>query len=172
MRKPRILCDGARYHVIARTNRKEMIMCSDTVKDLFLTTVARAKKKYDFRIENFCVMGNHFHMIIHPLNGASLSSIMQWIMSVFAMAWNRMHNLTGHVWGDRFYSRIIENFMEFIQVFRYIDANPVKAGLVQRAEDWRHGGFSHFRRGIRDIVERLPLWLALVFPRHHPILLK
>ena len=55
------------------------------MKDLFLETVARAKRKYDFRIDNFCVMGNHFHMIVQPLNGVSLSAIMQWIMSVFAM---------------------------------------------------------------------------------------
>ena len=88
------------------------------MKDLFLETVARAKRKYDFRIDNFCVMGNHFHMIVQPLNGVSLSTIMQWIMSVFAMApgsdsvltksksredWNRIHNQTGHVWGGRWF---------------------------------------------------------------------
>jgi REP element-mobilizing transposase RayT len=50
------LRDGGRYHVIARANRKEMILESTVMKDVFLETVARAKKKYDFRIENFCVM--------------------------------------------------------------------------------------------------------------------
>ena len=53
MRKSRILQDGARYHVIARANRKEMILDSGAMKDLFLETVARAKQKYDFKIENF-----------------------------------------------------------------------------------------------------------------------
>jgi putative transposase len=166
-----MLRDGGRYHVIARANRKEMILDSAAMKDLFLETVARAKQKYDFRIENFCVMGNHFHMIVQPLNGASLSAIMQWIMSVFAMAWNRIHHQTGHVWGGRFFSRLIASLQELMQVFRYIDANPVKACQVERADDWRHSGIWHFRRGLRDIVDALPEWLALLFPGHQTLVL-
>ena len=98
-----MLRDGARYHVIARANRKEMILDSGVMKGLFLETVARAKQKYKFRVENFCIMGNHFHMIVQPLHGESLSAIMRWIMSVFAMKWNRIHHVTGHVWGNRFF---------------------------------------------------------------------
>jgi hypothetical protein len=74
---------------------------------------------------------------------------MQWIMSVYAMApgadsvltksksredWNRIHNQTGHVWGGRFFSRMIASLSEFAQVFRYIDENPVKACQVERAD--------------------------------------
>ena len=146
----------------ARANRKEMILETAAMKDLFLHTVARAKKKYDFRIENFCVMGNHFHLIVQPLNGASLSAIMQWIMSVFAMTWNRIHQLSGHVWGARFFSRLLASLPEFLQVWQYIDDNPVKAGLVERAEEWRHGGRWHLHRGWPEIMDALPDWLAMI----------
>lgn len=166
-----MLQDGARYHVIARANRKEMILETGAMKDLFLETVARAKKKYDFRIENFCIMGNHFHMIVQPLNGESLSAIMQWIMSVFAMAWNRIRHQTGHVWGGRFFSRLIASLPEFIQVFRYIDDNPVKACQIGNPADWKHGGLWHFRQGLREIVDALPQWLALLFPGHCQLVL-
>src|SRR5512133_313133 len=100
MRRPRELRTGARYHVTARANRKEMILDSIAMKELFLSVVKRAKKKYDFRLENFCVMGNHFHFIIRPGQGTSLSAIMRWILSVFAMAYNKIMGLTGHVWGE------------------------------------------------------------------------
>ena len=171
MRQPRKLRDGGRYHVIARANRKEMILETAAMKDLFLETVARAKKKYDFRVDNFCIMGNHFHMIIQPMNGAKLSAIMQWIMSVFAMRWNRIHHQIGHVWGGRFFSRLIASLPEFLQVFCYIDENPVKACQVERADEWRHGGRWHLQRGLHEIMDALPEWLGLLFPIHRTIVL-
>jgi putative transposase len=108
-------------------------------------------------------------MIIQALNGSSLSGIMQWIMSVFAMAWNRIHHQTGHVWGGRFFSRLIASLLEFLHVFRYIDDNPVKACQVERADEWRYGGLWHMRRGLRDIVDDLPDWQTLLFPGHRTL---
>jgi len=58
-----------------------MILDNRGMKDLFLQVVARARKRYDFRIENFTLMGNHFHLLIRPGRGESLSRIMQWILS-------------------------------------------------------------------------------------------
>jgi putative transposase len=171
MRKPRELREGARYHVTARANRKEMILADEAIKTLFLQVLKRAKKKYRFRIENFCVMGNHFHIIILPLHGESLSAIMQWIMSVFAMAFNRIKGFCGHVWGSRFFSRIIPNLREYLKVFEYIDANPVNSGQVDSIWEWRHGGLWHDRTGIRGIVEPEKGWVCLLFPKRIPLLL-
>jgi len=154
MRKPRQLLEGAKYHVSARANRQEMILHKDEIKDLFLDIVKRAKKKYQFRIENFCVMENHFHFIIQPDAGVSLSAIMQWIMSVFAMAWNRRHRLTGHVWGQRFFSRILQSVTDFLRVFEYLDHNPLSGGLVADAAAWRYGGLWHRTHGLSGILDR------------------
>jgi REP element-mobilizing transposase RayT len=65
-----------------------MIRHTDAMKELFLSIVKRAREKYDFRLENLCVMGNHFRFIIKPVRGESFSAIMRWIMSVFAMTYN------------------------------------------------------------------------------------
>ena len=163
-----MLAPGARYHVTARANRQEMIMDSPAMKELFLEVVARAKKRYKFHIDNFCVMGNHFHMIIRPVAQTSLSALMQWILSVFAMRWNRIRGLNGHVWGERFFSRIIRNLKDFMRVFSYIDDNPVKASQVSVARDWKHGGLWHRRQGIPDILGQTPLWIVTLFPQHFP----
>ena len=152
MRKPRQLEAGARYHVTARANRKEMILDTSAMKELFLSVIKRAKKKYDFRLENFCIMGNHFHFVIQPGRGESLSAIMRWILSVFAMAFNKIRGFTGHVWGSRFFSRIISGLRELMQVFEYIDENPVKASQVADRRDWRYGGLGHNREGCREFV--------------------
>jgi len=67
-----------------------MLLQSDRMKDLFIEVISRAKKKYDFSLDNFVIMGNHFHFLIKPGKKESLSKIMQWILSVFAMAYNRI----------------------------------------------------------------------------------
>jgi putative transposase len=166
MRQPRALRDGATYHVTARANRKEMILDSTQIKDLFLSVVKRAKSKYAFRLYNFCVMGNHYHFIIKPLRGENLSAIMRWIMSVFAMAYNRLKGLTGHVWGERFFSRILTSAGDYIAKNRYIDENPLRASLVANPRLWLYGGLWHHRAGCRDVVDDLPQWARSQLPDH------
>jgi putative transposase len=78
---------------------------------------------------------------------------MQWILSVFAMAWNRKHNLSGHVWGERFYSRIIQGIVDFLRVFIYIDDNPVNTQLVKSSWEWRFGGLWHHQYGITTVTD-------------------
>jgi putative transposase len=166
MRQPRQLREGARYHVTARINRKETLLEYRSVRELFLSMVVRAKKKYRFRIWNFCLMDNHIHFLIEPAKGESLSAIMRWILGVFAMSYNKKNGLTGHVWGERFHSRILDGLRDFVLAFAYIDYNPVKAGLVAHPHEWRHGGLGHDREGCRSILDENPPWLRLLFPDH------
>ena len=136
------------------------------MKALFIRTLRRARKRYDFRLENFCVMGNHFHLMIRPGPNESLSRIMQWIMSVYAMAWNRRHQVIGHLWGARFFSRIVEGFKAFLEVFKYLDDNPVKSGQAANPRDWRFGGLWRHREGIPDPGDPPSALVALLFPEH------
>jgi putative transposase len=171
MRHARILREGAKYHVIARANRQEMIFNRNKIKDLFLKVLKRAKGKYRFRIENFCIIGNHYHFIIVPGKKECLSRIMQWIQSVFAIHFNKIMHLTGHVWGERFYSRIISGFADFLRTFLYIDNNPVKANQVDQPYLWEYGGLYHSRIGRHDIVEDMSELTSIMFPQHSLLLL-
>ena len=142
MRRARLLIEGARYHVTARAHRREMIFEDPAAKMQFLRIVTKAKEKYHFRLENFCLLGNHFHMIIRPQEGTCLSTILQWILCAFSRYWNKLHGFTGQgaVWGQRFFSKILASLAEFLHTFNYIDRNPVTAGLVALPEDWVFGG--------------------------------
>jgi len=155
MRKPRFLLDGARYHVTARAHRRAPIFAHVADKNLFLQVLVRAKKKFAFRLENFCLLSNHFHAILQPRPGTSLSRILQWILSVFAQAWNRRHRLSDRVWGPRFFSRVLDGIANFFQTFRYIEANPVKAQLVTDASRWPFGRLGLASRGYGDLVDPL-----------------
>ena len=154
MRKPRLIKQDAAYHVTARANRGEMALFCPAMRKLFLNLLERAKKKYGFVIHNFCVMGNHIHLVIRPSPKGSLSQIMQWVLSMFARAWNKKHGVKGHVWGDRFSSKVLDSLFDFLHAFRYVSLNPVKASLVEKAEEWEFGGLWHFIRGNRSILGR------------------
>ena len=166
MRRRRMLQDGAEYHVSARANRGEMILSSEDDKKLLLAVIKRAKKRYCFQVKNFCIMNNHLHLLIKPGKDESLSRIMQWILSVFAMLWNRKHNLTGHVWGERFFSRIIAGTIDFLRTFFYIDENPVYAQLVEQPWKWEFGGLWHHHKGITDVTDAPDSLILQFCPEH------
>lgn len=172
MRKNRQIQEGAVYHVSARINNKEMLLESEHMKELFQQILIRAKKKFDFIIENFVIMGNHYHLIIRPLKNESLSRIMQWIMSVFAMSVNKKLGRTGHLWGERFFSRILHTLRQYLYVFKYIDENPRTAGLVKSNDIWKYSGKYHYAKRILRIVgEEKPYFLRLLsFLDEYPLL--
>ena len=157
MRTKRKLQDNAVYHVIARSNRQEFILEHDDIKELFLVILIAAKKKYKFKLINFSIMSNHVHIMIKPQKIEDLSKIMQWILSVFAVRFNKIHGYHGHVWYDRFKSLIAETFKHFAAIYEYINNNSVKAGLSEKAEDYRYCGlfFRKKKAGIIDPAEML-----------------
>ena len=166
MRKIRQIRVGATYHVVARANRNEFILQYDAVKQMFLDTISRAKAKYDFQLINVCIMDNHFHLLIKPAELENISRIMQWILSVFALKYNRAFALKGHVWYDRFKSKIVWSFRQFIATFKYIDDNPVKAGIVERASAYRYGGAYLMHTGLAGILGPPSRVVQMFFPYH------
>jgi len=114
-----------------------MIFDSSEIKSLFLSVLEEAKRKYGFELQNFCIMGNHYHLIIKPRFGRSLSEIMHWIMGVFAIRYNKLKHLCGHVWGTRFFSRILASLRAILESFNYIDLNPIRAGLCEKRGQWK-----------------------------------
>ena len=164
MRKPRKLVDGARYHVVARANRSEFILESDRIKDMFLSVVAQAKRRFAFSIDTLCIMDNHIHLLLRPGENEFLSRILQWILSVFAVRFNREFGLHGHVWYDRFKSMVIGTLRQFAQAYSYITENPVTAGIVARARDYRYGATGVRRSGNLGILGPPGLLVRLLFP--------
>lgn len=172
MRRNRQIVPGAYYHVSTRANRGEMIFTTRVIKEMFLKVLREAKGKYSFRIENFCIMGNHFHLMIRPESGSSLSAIMQWVNSVFALRYNKRMGLTGHVWGERFFSVALFNLVDYLRTFIYIDDNPSEAGLVSGTELYEFSGRWHEHEGQATIVDAADALRVLLFPARLQALLK
>jgi REP-associated tyrosine transposase len=99
------------------------------------------------------IMDNHIHLLIRPGKDENLSNIMQWILGVFAKHYNKHFNLKGHVWYDRFKSKIIESFEQLLATFRYISNNPVKAKMMTNPEEYQYGALWYIRYKLFDLVE-------------------
>ncbi|MDR2418315.1 MAG: transposase [Treponema sp.] len=134
------------------------------IKEQFLTYINKAKEKYPFQLFDFCIMDNHFHLLIKPEDEQALSKRMQWIKGNFARYWNKKHKKkNGHIWGKRFFSKIIKDVQHLFEVIDYIDENPKKAGMVKRAENWKFGGLYHHLHGKTDVVEPRSALVKLFF---------
>ena len=172
MRKIREIETGAVYHVVARANRGEFILNSPESKEMFLDVLKRAKKKYFFKIKHFCIMSNHIHLLIEPTSKTSLSKLMQWILSVFAVKINKHYGFKGHVWYDRFKSKMIKGYKQYIRTFEYISNNPVKAEMCKISREYKYSGLRFIFEKIHDLIELPDNILRLCSPGINGLLLE
>lgn len=132
------------------------------MKEMFLCILESAKKRYRFKLKHFCIMNNHIHLLIEPLSGTSLSRLMQWILSVFAIRFNKMFGQIGHVWYDRFKSKIIRSFQQLINTLQYISDNPVKAGICKNNRNYAYSGLYELKRKRYRLLDPEISWLSLI----------
>ena len=156
MRKRRVLSEGAFYHVTSRTNNKIRVFERRLGRKIMLITLEDAKEKFGFRLANFCIMPTHIHLLIQPKEGTSLSRIIQWIKTRSAKRWNCIHGSKNHLWGERYYSRIIQDPREYYHVMNYIDQNPVVGGLVADPAEWQASGAYYKAQGVSGLVDYIP----------------
>lgn len=111
------------YHIMVRSISEVPLFKNDSDKDMYLTIIRTAKDKFYFNVYAFCLMDNHAHFIIDPL-GADISKIMHYINFKYAMYYNAKYNRVGHLFQDRFKSKIIYSYKYLFNLSLYIHANP------------------------------------------------
>ena len=141
MRKPREIVEGSSYHVTARINRGEYLLQDNfefDLKKMFIEVVHRTHKIYNFRIYDIEVMDNHIHMMIKPEGDTEVGNIIHSILSTFARRYNILFKCHGHVWYDRFKSKVIKNSQQLINTIRYICNNPYRAGMINNPLNYKY----------------------------------
>jgi putative transposase len=146
-RSARASVGGLCYHVLNRGNRRETVFHKPEDYDAFVKAVADACVRLPMDVLAFCVMPNHFHMVIRPKADGDLGRWMQWLSTAHARRYHRHYGTTGHVWQGRFKAFPIEDDDHLRTVLRYVERNPLRAELVTRAEDWRWSSLAAWREG-------------------------
>lgn len=134
-RKVRVEYAGAIYHVMSRGNRRENIFRSDIDRQDFLKTLAEACLKTGFEVHAYCLMSNHFHLVVETPE-ANLVAGMRWLLSTYTIRFNHRHKLVGHVFSGRYKALLVDGSGNgyLKTVCDYVHLNPVRAGLLG-AED-------------------------------------
>jgi len=120
---------GALYHVTTRGTRQGAIFLDDNDRALLLSIFAQALKTCDARAFAYCLMGNHYHFVLQTRQD-NLSELMRRINSVYSLTFNRRHGRSGHVFEGRYKALHVDRDGYLLEVCRYVDLNPVRAGLV------------------------------------------
>jgi REP element-mobilizing transposase RayT len=139
-RARRVQIAGGIYHVTARGNRRQAIYQDDDDRRRFLGVRDRVVHRYGWRIHAYCLMTNHFHLLVETPD-ANLSRGMQRLNSEYATYFNTRFAHVGHLFQQRFVSRLIESEHYFLEALRYIAFNPVRAGLCEHPADWPWSSF-------------------------------
>lgn len=153
-RSPRLEYAGAVYHVTARGARQAAIFIDDHDRVALLKILAQALRDFDAQVFAFCLMGNHYHLVLQTRQ-PNLSMLMQRLNTFYGLAFNQRHGRHGHVFDGRFKALHVDRDPYLLEVCRYVDLNPVRAGLVESVAQWR---WSSYRAQVGSIPS--PAWLA------------
>jgi putative transposase len=148
-RVPRIDIPGFIYHVTARGARQLSLFQDNQDNQMFLRFLLQAREQIPFCLHAYCLMTNHFHLLIQTLND-SLANIMQSCLRRFSSWLNLKYSRTGHSFQGPFHSIPVEKEGYFKTVARYIHLNPVRAGIVLRPEEYDWSNYGKLIRGERD----------------------
>ena len=131
---------GAVYHVTARGNRQAGIFSDDADRRAWLGILGLACDRFNFSVHAYCQMTNHYHLLVETIDGG-LGRGMRHLNGVYSQNINRRHALSGHLFQGRYHAVLVQKDSHLLELARYIILNPVRAGMVDRLEDWRWSSY-------------------------------
>jgi putative transposase len=137
-RSSRDTAPGQVHHVVNRGNRRKIIFHKRGDYLAFFTLLEEAVARFGMRLIAFCIMRNHFHLVLWPDEKVSISAFMHWLTSTHVRRYHAHYQLTGtgHLYQARYRNDVCRDTRGVLAVIRYVEGNPLAAGLVSRAQDW------------------------------------
>jgi putative transposase len=126
---------GALYHVTSRGHERGPIFDDESDRRQFLDLLASVVSDQAWLLHSYCLMGNHYHLLVETVR-PTLSRGMHSLNSRYSEHFNRRHERSGHLFEGRFKAIVVQKQAHLLELHRYIVLNPVRAGIVRRADDW------------------------------------
>lgn len=161
-RQPRIAIGDTIYHVINRANGRATIFKNEKDYVHFEQLLEEAKELLDMRILAYCIMPNHWHLVLYPRTDTDMSVFMHWLTTTHV----RHHRIAtksiggGHLYQGTYKSFPVEKSEYLTTLLRYVEQNPLRAKLVKRAEDWKHSSLYRRTKGTskqKKLLAKLPV---------------
>jgi putative transposase len=126
------------FHVVNRSVRRAPILVRRSDYRAFRQVLREGLERHPVRLIAYCLLSNHWHLIVEPEGTPVLMRFMQWVTATHAIRWHRHHRTVGQgpVYQGRYHSTALRELGELVRACRYVERNALQAGLVRRAEDW------------------------------------
>ena len=160
-RKLRLQYPGAVYHVLNRGDRREAIVRDDQDRQRFLETLAEACGKTGWRVHAYCLMPNHFHLVLETPQ-ANLVAGMKWFLGTYTRRFNQRHQLSGHLFSGRYKALVVDDTTPgyLKTACDYVHLNPARAMLLSAEAPLKAYPWSSFSEYLKSASHR-PAWLRV-----------
>ena len=162
---PRVSAGGEVYHVINRSNGRVAIFENDTDYRHFESLLEEGKELIDMRILAYCIMPNHFHLVLYPKGDTDMGEFMRWVTTTHVRQ-RRVRTESvgyGHLYQGTYKSFPVASDEYLLALIRYVEQNPLRAKLVKKAQDWRWGSLYRREKGTpkqKKLLHQLPTELS------------
>jgi putative transposase len=154
--------EAACYHLMDRGHNRETVFQDDLDRQHFLDLVARYRQRFGFQLYHYCLMTNHFHLLLQLPEPRHLSPLMAGLLRAYVHHFHRRHGFVGHLWQGRFKSPAVQREGYLLSCGRYIERNPEEAGMVAQAWDYRWSSSRAYALGAADpLLAANPCYLEL-----------
>jgi putative transposase len=151
-RLPRFTVPGQPQHVIVRGNNRAEIFCADEDYRFYLEKLHLACKKHSCDIHAYVLMTNHLHLLMSPHTEDGLSKVLQMVGRYYVQYFNYCYQRTGTLWEGRYKATLIDSETYLLTCMRYIELNPVRAGMVTHPSDYVWSSYRHNAQGHNDAL--------------------
>lgn len=151
-RTARIITTQTPMHIMCRGNNRLAVLDSHYDKQQIYWLMYRFKADNQVDILHYCIMNNHLHLIIWLKPAGDLSRFMKQLSLAYCHHYIKQYNYCGHLWQGRFKSIIIRSDSQALQCGKYIELNPVRAGMISDPGDYPFSSYRHYVKGKEDIL--------------------
>jgi putative transposase len=165
-RPPRLELPGVAHHVVQRGNNRGACFFGDADRRFYLKCLEEGAERRGCEVHAYGLMTNHVHLLITPAEAGALGAMMQDLGGRYVRVINRIHARTGTLWEARFRSSLIDSENYLLACQRYIELNPVRAGLAAHPGAYPSSSHSHYARGtLNRLIRENPVFRTLVTVR-------
>ena len=154
-RRARVRIANVPLHVVQRGNNKLPCFFSDGDRTYFLKQLAELSERFECAVHAYVLMTNHVHLLVTPNRHDGVSLLMKHLGQRYVQRVNRMHARTGSLWEGRYRSGFVDNGNYLFSCYRYIELNPVRAGIVNHPREYPWSSYRANAEGARSSVVRL-----------------
>lgn len=157
-----MIADGMVYHALNRGNNRAPVFFQAADFEQFLAALGQTRQRYPFRLYAYCLMNNHFHLVLEPLPGQNISRILQSLTVAHTWHYHKSRATSGHVWQGRFKSPAIATDEHLLTVMRYAESNPLRAGIVTDLANYPWCSYAAHGLGqTNPLLDEAPVWPML-----------